>query len=46
MLQPKKTKFRKMFKGRNYGFATRGNKISFGEFGFKILLFWVFTYGA
>lgn len=35
MLQPKKTKFRKMFKGRNYGFATRGNKISFGEFGLR-----------
>ena len=35
MLQPKKTKFRKMQKGRNRGVATRGNKVSFGEFGLK-----------
>ena len=35
MLQPKKTKFRKMQKGRNRGVATRGNKVSFGEFGMK-----------
>ena len=35
MLQPKKTKFRKMQKGRNRGVATRGNKISFGQFGLK-----------
>lgn len=37
MLQPKRTKFRKQFKGRNYGVATRGNKVSFGEFGLKAL---------
>jgi len=35
MLQPKRTKFRKMQKGRNRGFATRGNKVSFGEFGLR-----------
>jgi large subunit ribosomal protein L16 len=34
MLQPKRTKFRKMHKGRNRGYAT-GNKISFGTFGLK-----------
>ncbi len=35
MLQPKRTKFRKMFKGRNTGLATRrsGSKVSFGEYG-------------
>jgi large subunit ribosomal protein L16 len=35
MLQPKKTKFRKQFKGRNRGLATSGNKVSFGQFGLK-----------
>ncbi len=35
MLQPKKTKFRKVHKGRNRGLATRGNQVSFGEFGLK-----------
>ncbi|MAM87668.1 50S ribosomal protein L16 [Allohahella sp. A8] len=35
MLQPKRTKFRKMFKGRNTGLATRGAKVSFGEYGLK-----------
>ena len=35
MLQPKRTKFRKQFKGRNRGLATVGNKVSFGEFGLK-----------
>ena len=35
MLQPKRTKFRKMFKGKNRGFAQSGNKVSFGEFGLK-----------
>ena len=35
MLQPKRTKFRKMQKGRNRGEATRGNKVSFGEFGLQ-----------
>lgn len=35
MLQPKRTKFRKQFKGRNRGVATRGNKVSFGEYGLR-----------
>ncbi|MCG5517109.1 MULTISPECIES: 50S ribosomal protein L16 [Ectothiorhodospira] len=32
MLQPKRTKFRKQFKGRNRGLAISGGKVSFGEF--------------
>lgn len=35
MLQPKRTKFRKQQKGRNRGLATRGNAVSFGEYGLK-----------
>jgi len=35
MLQPKRTKFRKQFKGRNRGLATAGSKVSFGEYGLK-----------
>ena len=35
MLQPKRTKFRKQHKGRNRGLATRGNRVSFGEYGLK-----------
>ena len=38
MLQPKRTKFRKMQKGRNRGLATRGSKVSFGEFGLKAVV--------
>jgi large subunit ribosomal protein L16 len=34
-MEPKKTKYRKQHKGRNGGIATRGNKVSFGEFGLK-----------
>lgn len=37
MLQPKRTKFRKQQKGRNYGMSLRGNKVSFGEYGLKAL---------
>ena len=37
MLQPKRTKYRKQFKGRNRGVATRGAKVSFGEYGLKAL---------
>lgn len=33
MLQPANPKHRKQFKGRIRGVATRGNKVSFGEFG-------------
>lgn len=35
MLQPKRSKYRKMHKGRNRGLAQSGNKVSFGEFGLK-----------
>ncbi|GAA4652646.1 MULTISPECIES: 50S ribosomal protein L16 [Kistimonas] len=35
MLQPKRTKFRKMQKGRNRGLAQRGSKVSFGEYALK-----------
>jgi large subunit ribosomal protein L16 len=35
MLMPKRTKFRKQMKGRNRGLATRGSKISFGEYGLQ-----------
>ena len=35
MLQPKRTKFRKQFKGRNRGLATVGNRVSFGEYGLR-----------
>lgn len=35
MLQPKRTKFRKLHKSRNRGLANRGNRVSFGEFGLK-----------
>ncbi len=37
MLQPKRTKFRKMMKGRNRGLALRGSTVSFGEFGLKAI---------
>ena len=35
MQQPKRTKFRKQFKGRNRGLALRGSKVSFGEYALK-----------
>lgn len=37
MLQPKKTKFRKMMKGRVRGTAYRGCNLSFGDFGLQSL---------
>lgn len=37
MLQPKKTKHRKMFKGRMKGISQRGHKLSFGTYGLKTL---------
>ena len=36
MLQPKRTKFRKIMKGRNRGLAT-GHKVSFGEIGLQAI---------
>ena len=35
MLQPKRTKYRKVQKSRNRGLSYVGNKVSFGEFGLK-----------
>lgn len=35
MLSPNRLKYRKVQKGRNKGIATRGNKVSFGDFGLK-----------
>jgi large subunit ribosomal protein L16 len=37
MLQPARTKYRKQQKGRNTGIATRGNRVSFGEYGLKAI---------
>jgi len=37
MLQPKRTKFRKQFKGRIHGVAKGGTGLDFGEFGLKAL---------
>ncbi len=37
MLQPKKTKFRKMHKMKSKGNATRGAEVAFGSFGLKSL---------
>ncbi len=35
MMQPKRSKFRKQFKGRIAGSAQRGNSVAFGEYGLK-----------
>ncbi|KAA6204642.1 MAG: 50S ribosomal protein L16 [Candidatus Tokpelaia sp.] len=37
MLQPKRTKFRKQFKGRIHGNAKGGTELNFGAFGLKAL---------
>ena len=37
MLQPKRTKFRKQFKGRIHGAAKGGTELNFGSFGLKAL---------
>ncbi|HTR78299.1 MAG TPA: 50S ribosomal protein L16 [Gemmatimonadaceae bacterium] len=37
MLSPKRVKFRKMFKGRMRGTATRGSTIAFGTYGLQTL---------
>ena len=37
MMQPKRTKFRKQFKGRIHGKATSGQVLNYGEFGLKAL---------
>jgi len=35
VLQPSRTKYRKVHKGRNRGLAQVGNEVSFGEYGLK-----------
>jgi large subunit ribosomal protein L16 len=35
MLQPKKSKYRKEFRGKMRGVATRGNTVAFGDYGLK-----------
>lgn len=35
MLQPKKEKYRKQFRGKNRGIALRGNSVAYGEFGLQ-----------
>ncbi len=37
MLEPRKTKYRKSFRGRMRGKSSRGSKLSFGEYGLKSL---------
>lgn len=37
LLFPKRTKYRKMHRGRRTGKATRGNQIAFGDFGIQSL---------
>jgi len=37
MLQPKKTKYRRVQKGKMKGLAQRGNQLAFGSFGIKTL---------
>lgn len=37
MLQPKRRKYTKDFRGRRRGLATRGNKLSYGDYGLKAL---------
>ncbi len=37
MLMPKRTKYRKMMKGRNRGLSMRGATLSFGEYGLKAM---------
>ncbi len=37
MLLPKKAKYRKQFRGKMKGVATRGSRLDFGDFGLKAL---------
>ncbi|MEJ0025325.1 MAG: 50S ribosomal protein L16 [Rhizomicrobium sp.] len=37
MLQPKRTKFRKQFKGRIHGAAKKGTALNFGAYGLKAM---------
>ena len=37
MLQPKRVKYRRAFRGRRTGIATRGSSLKFGDFALKAL---------
>src|SRR5512135_3702371 len=37
MLMPKRVKYRKVHRGRRRGIASRGNKVSFGDYGLQAL---------
>lgn len=37
MMQPKKSKYRKEFRGKMGGIATRCNSVAFGDFGLKVI---------
>ena len=37
MLMPKRVKYRKIMRGRRRGIASRGNEVSFGDFGLQAL---------
>lgn len=37
MLSPRKTKYRKTFKGRIHGVATQGNSLAFGSYGLQAM---------
>ena len=37
LLQPKRTKYRKQFRGKMGGVATRANQLNFGQFGLKAM---------
>jgi large subunit ribosomal protein L16 len=37
MLMPKRTKFRKMMKGRRRGLALRGSRVAFGDYGLQAI---------
>ena len=37
MLMPKRTKYRRVQRGRMKGAASRGNKVSYGEFGIQAM---------
>lgn len=43
MLQPARSKYRKQFRGKNRGVATRGNTVAFGEFGLQAISQALFT---
>ena len=37
MLQPRKSKYRKQFKGRIRGIANRGTEVAYGDFGLQAM---------